>query len=409
MGVCPQSVPQTEPLSETCNVLTPTRTPTNTPTLTPNCGAIRVGEAFGAVFVRREPNDASTENIIGAFYNQTRTRQDGSTYLYVNPAQRNYTPLGKTLDANNYYWVRVHHNPQINNGTQGWMRSDSLDLLACGGINAIPEIPAASVGYGPNGLTPISDINTALPSLNELWLPFGDCQGYADDQDRRHCSFDVLATLQADGGVSIRDILTIALMYEMGSVLTDYRGIPANQLEANLSIEVKYHLEAVTRNFTAFCLHSNSTATCSLQSVLNWLLGIQGWYDQYGKTANQIKVNGDNNVTNFGNFPVYMFSKSDWLTGLQANKPFTWGNWVHGQTSYNTISTIIDNNGNPFTCTTCPTSDLFYARRFSSPGSCNYIFAITVSNHPYGQTSACSAGRFTSFNTPILPFPNHRN
>jgi len=197
-------VPQTQPRSETCNVLT--STPTIAPILPQNCGAIRVREAFGAVFVRREPNNAGPENIIGTFYNQTRTGEDGSTYLYVNPAQRNYTPLGKILDANNYYWVRIHYNPQINNGTQGWMRSDSLDLLACGGINAIPEIPAASVGYGPNGLTPITDPNASIPNLSELWLPFGDCQGYADDQDRRRCSFDILSTLVAHGALTSNNV-----------------------------------------------------------------------------------------------------------------------------------------------------------------------------------------------------------
>jgi len=388
---------------------TPTRTPspTATATLTPNCGVVPT--SYGNVFIRSDPSATTTTNILGTFFYENRTNNAGVSYLYVNPTERRFTPIGQVEGVDGYTWVLIHHNPHINNGTQGWMRQNSLDLSACGGITAIPSISASMVGLGPNGLSTITDINAPIPSLSEMWLPFGDCQGYADNQDRRRCSFKILVTLQADGGIRVRDILAIALMYEMSSVLTDYRDIPANQLDANLSIGVKYHLEAVSRNFTAFCMNSNSTANCNLQSVLNWLLGIQGWYDQHGKTANQIKANGDNNITSFGNFPVYMFSKSDWLSGLQANKPFTWGNWVQGQVSYNTISAIIDNNSNPFTCTTCPTSAIFYAHRLSSTGSCNYIFAVTVSNHPYGQTSACNASRFTIFNTPILPFPDYQH
>lgn len=395
---------------------TPTRTPspTATATLTPNCGVVPT--SYGNVFIRSDPSATTTTNILGTFFYENRTNNAGVSYLYVNPPERRFTPIGQVEGVDGYTWVLIHHNPHINNGTQGWMRQNSLDLSACGGITALPNINASMVGLGPNGLSTITDINAPIPSLSEMWLPFGDCQGYADNQDRRRCSFDVLATLQADGGIRVRDILAIALMYEMGSVLTNYRDIPANQLEANLSTGAKYHLEAMTRNFTAFCMNSNSSANCNLQNVLNWVLGIQGWYDQYGKTANDIKNDRGtgNNTSNFGEFTPYMFSKSAWLSGLQTNKPFTWGNWTQGQSSYSAISTIIDNNGNPFTCTpatmTCPTSALFYAERFSPPQvPCHYVFAVTISNHGYGQTSACSAGRFTDFATPILPFPNRHD
>jgi len=88
---------------------------------------------------------------------------------------------------------------------------------------------------------------------------------------------------------------------------------------------------------------------------------------------------------------------------MQLDRPFTWGNWLSNQSSYNIISGVMGED-DPFICSDpCPISGIFYAEKFSS-SSCNYVFAITIRYHSYGQTERCISKSSSRVN-PALPFP----